>query len=241
MEDKIPKYYALKKALIAKIENEEFKTGEPIPSERDLIQYYHYSRITVRQAIDELVQEGYLYKIQGKGTYVKGGSINQNLYFIASCTEDVRRQGLVPSKRVIDAASVMPDKKRCRVLNISGDDRVYCLKRVQLADDEELNYTITYLPEKLFPGISEHDFAAESLYDVIERVYQIRITNAERTFKAILAQNEIAEYLNVSEGTPIILFFCVTYGLVNGNEIPIETFQCYDRTDKWQFCIHQVR
>ena len=69
------------------------------------------------------------YKIQGKGTYVKGGSINQNLYFIASCTEDVRRQGLVPSKRVIDAASVMPDKKRCRVLNISGDDRVDVYKR----------------------------------------------------------------------------------------------------------------
>ena len=241
MEDKVPKYYALKKALIAKIDNEEYGPGEMIPSESRLIEYYQLSRITVRKAIDELVNEGYLYKVQGKGTYVKGNTYNQNLYSIASGTEDVLKQGMVPSKRLIEASSMFPDSKRCRALNITKEDRVFCLKRVQLADQEELNYTITYIPEKLVPGIDSHDFSKESLYDVLEHVYGIKITKATRTFEAILATEEAAEYLHISEGMPVILFECVTYGKVNGSELPVETFKCYYRTDKWKFCINQVR
>ena len=68
MEERAPKYYILKKVLEEKIENEEFPADEPIPSERELMEMYQVSRITVRKAVDELVNEGYLHKLQGKGT-----------------------------------------------------------------------------------------------------------------------------------------------------------------------------
>ncbi|HCS75651.1 MAG TPA: GntR family transcriptional regulator, partial [Clostridiales bacterium] len=71
IEERVPKYFQLKKAIIRKIEEEEYLPGGLIPSERELMEQYQVSRITVRKAIDELVVEGYLYKIQGKGTYVK--------------------------------------------------------------------------------------------------------------------------------------------------------------------------
>ena len=71
-EFKAPKYLQVKQKIIHNIDNGSYKEKEAIPSERELITLFDVSRITVRKAIDELVNEGYLYRIHGKGTYVKG-------------------------------------------------------------------------------------------------------------------------------------------------------------------------
>ena len=89
LEEKLPKYYLLKRDIVNKIELGEYQEGSLIESERELMEKYQFSRITVRKAIDELVNEGYLYRIQGKGTYVKGETESQNLFCLNSCTEDV--------------------------------------------------------------------------------------------------------------------------------------------------------
>ena len=120
MEERVPKYYLLKKDLAEKIENEEFPSDSPIPSERELMEAYQVSRITVRKAIDELVNEGYLYKIQGKGTYVKSDDKSSDLFAITSCTEDVLRLGMKPSKRVMVAEMVVANAKRAKALEITG-------------------------------------------------------------------------------------------------------------------------
>lgn len=241
MEDKAPKYYLLKKALIKKIEMEVYNPDEPIPSERELIEQYQMSRITVRKAIDELVNEGYLYKIHGKGTYIKNDLHAQDLFSITSCTEDVLKLGMVPSKKLVSSGIITADTKRSKALNITVNDNLFCLERIQFADDEPLNFTISYLPEKLFPGIEQYDFSKKSLYETLENNYGVKITKATRTIEAVLAKEDIAEYLELTEKMPIILFGCVTYGIVNGKEAPIETFKCYYRTDKFKFYITQER
>ncbi len=241
MEERAPKYYILKKVLEEKIENEEFPADEPIPSERELMEMYQVSRITVRKAVDELVNEGYLYKIQGKGTYVKTDERSSNLFAITSCTEDVVRMGMKPTKKVMVAELVYANAKRAKALEITQEERVFMLGRILFADQEPLNYTVTFLPEKLFPGIDRHSFDRESLYQVLQEEYGVRLTKARRTIEAILARDEVAEYLDIEEGSPIILFRCVTYGIVNGKEIPVENFKCYYRTDKFKFYIDQVR
>lgn len=241
MDERIPKYYLLKKEIIKKIDMEEYGGDEQIPSERELIEKYQVSRITVRKAVDELVNEGYLYKVQGKGTYVKSDKNNQDLISLTSCTEDVKKLGMTPSRKVIDAAVVLADKKRSKLLNIVTDDKVFRLERIIYADDEALNYTITYLPEKLFPQLEQYDFNKESLYHILQTKYDTKIIGATRTIEAVSAKDVVAEYLDIDEGMPIILFGGTTYGVVQGKEIPIETFKCYYRTDKFKFCINQVK
>ncbi|MEG1134735.1 MAG: GntR family transcriptional regulator [Cellulosilyticaceae bacterium] len=86
----VPLYYQLKKIIIDMIENEEIKPDETIPSEPKLMTIYDLSRTTVRKAIDELVNEGYLYKIQGKGTFVKGRGFEQALIKLSGCSEDIK-------------------------------------------------------------------------------------------------------------------------------------------------------
>ncbi len=241
LEERVPKYFLLKKTLIDKIDNEEFKPNVPIPSERELTELFQVSRITVRRAIEELVNEGYLYRIQGKGTYVKTDEGGSNLFAITSCTEDVIRLGMTPSKKVVVAEMVKANIKKAKALEITTDDNVYMLGRLLYADKEPLNYTLTFLPEKLFPGIDKHSFDRESLYETLQTEYRVKITKARRVMEAILAKDVIAEYLELNEGAPIMLFRCVTYGIVNGKEIPIENFKCYYRTDKFKFYIDQVR
>lgn len=240
-ECKLPKYYLVKKAIVDKIDNEEFTTGSMIPSERELMALLDVSRITVRRAIEELEQEGYLYRVQGKGTYVKGDQESQDLISITSCTQDVERLGMKPSRKVLHSDVILADKKRQRALSLSDKDKVFFLSRVYYADEEPINYTRTYVPYKLFKDIEKHDFSKESLYQVMEKEYGVQLCRAVRTVEAIIAYDEIAEYLHVQNGVPLLLFQCTTYGLLGGREIPVETFKCCYRSDKFKFYINQVR
>lgn len=240
MQDKLPKYYVLKKELLRRIESGEYEEGALIESERELMETYQFSRITVRKAIDELVNEGYLYRIQGKGTYVKGEEPTQNLYRLSSCTEDVKQMGRVPSKKTVCATRQSAGARLARQLHIDAEDQVYLLGRIFYADDEPLNYTDTYLPEKLFPGLEQYNLEKRSLYDIIQNDYQVRITKARRTIEAVLPYPTVAGYLGISENMPVILFHCITYGIVHGKEVPIEKFRCYYRTDQYKFYIDQV-
>ena len=241
MEYQVPKYFVVKRDIIEHINNEVYKVGELIPSERDLMENFDVSRITIRKALDELEQEGYLYKIQGKGTYVKGEQNRQNLFSLTSCTQDVIRLGMTPRRKLISSDIIAADKKRQNRLNLKDGDRVLRLVRVYYANDDPINYTITYLPYKYIEGIEKFDFSVLSLYDVLENHYQIKMTRAVRTVEAVIPHDEICDLLSVDNEVPLLLFQCTTYGLVNEKELPIETFKCYYRSDKFSFYINQVR
>lgn len=240
-ELKVPKYYKVKKAIVERIDNEEFPIGTLIPSERELMALLDVSRITVRRAIEELEQEGYLYKVQGKGTYVKGDQNSQDLISITSCTQDVIRLGMKPSRKVLHSDVMLADKKRQRRLSLGEHDKVFFLSRVYYADDEPINYTRTYLPYKLFKGIETHDFSKESLYEVMEKEYGVTLSRANRSVEAVIAYDDVAEYLHVQAGVPLLLFQCTTYGVAGGKEVPVETFKCCYRSDRFKFYINQVR
>mgnify|MGYP005858085153 CR=1 FL=1 len=222
---KVPKYYLIKKEIVKSIDNDEYKDNCIIPSERELCDEYNVSRITVRRAIEELVNEGYLYKMQGKGTYVKGDSVKQDLFSITSCTKDIVDLGMEPSRRVLSADILKVLPKRRRELELDVNDKFFDIDRVYYANDEAINRTIAYLPIKYFPGLDKHNYEKESLYEVLEKNYKVKITRATRTIEAVLAKGEIAELLEVKEGMPIILFRGITYGIVGNKEVPIESFK----------------
>lgn len=240
LRDCVPKYYVLRQELLKKIESGAFPEGEPITSERELIDRYKFSRTTVRKAIDELVNEGYLYRLQGKGTFVKGDTANQNLYCLTSCSEDVRRMNKMPAKKLVFSEKLSADVKQAKRLNLSVGDSVYSFGRITYADNEPLNYTINFLPEQLFPQLDQYDFEKVSLYNTIQQEYGVTIEKARRTVEAVLPSPIVARYLEINPDMPVILFECVTYGKSYGKEVPIESFRCYYRTDHYKFYIDQI-
>jgi GntR family transcriptional regulator len=199
------------------------------------------SRITVRKAVEELAQEGYLVKVQGKGTFVKDDSKSQDLFSIASCTEDIRRLGMTPSRKVLSAEVIPADKSRQRRLELQEGEEVFKLQRLYYADGEPVNWTTTYLPYKLFRGIENFDFSEVSLYEILEKEFGVVIVRGKRSIEAVIAHDEILEYLHIDNGVPLLLFRCTTRGIINGKELPFETFKCFYRSDRFRFYIDQVR
>ncbi len=240
MSGMVPKYYLVKQKIVEMINNEEIGPDGLIPSERELMGIFGLSRITVKKAIDDLVNEGYLYRIQGKGTFVKKDTLDQDLISITSCTQDILKLGMTPSKRLLKSEVIEADKVMLRKLQLSQGDKVYKVKRVYYANNDPVNLTTAYLPCKLFPLIDTYNFGVDSIYKVLETKYGTKITKAIRTIEAVLAVDEVARELKVKEGDPILLFKAVTYGMVNGREIPIESFKSFYRSDKFKFYINQI-
>ncbi len=236
----LPKYYLVKQKIVEMINNEEIGPDGMIPSERELTASFGISRITAKKAIDDLVNEGYLYRIQGKGTFVKKDTFDQDLISITSCTQDIIKLGMTPSKRLLKAEVMEADTPKIKKLQLTSGDKVFMVKRVYYANNDPINLTTTYLPCKTFPAIETHDFGADSIYRVLENKYNTKITKATRTIEAVLAVDEVARELQIKEGDPILLFRAVTYGLVNGREMPVETFKSFYRSDKFKFYINQV-
>lgn len=237
----LPMYYQLKNIIIDMIENEEIGVDECIPSEPKLMQTYNLSRTTVRKAIDELVNEGYLYKKQGKGTFVKGRGFEQGLIKLSGCSEDIRRYGLEPKPFVLKATIEKPSKRVAKMLEIDQEQETFYMERVIYGDEIPINKNKSHIPYHLVPGIEKVDFNKESLYKVIEKDYGIVITRAIRTVEAILANEEIALQLKIKEGAPVMLFKGQVYADMKGKEVIIEYFEAIYRSDQFQFYIEQYR
>lgn len=238
----IPMYYQLKKIIVDMIENEAINADEPIPSEPKLMQTYQLSRTTVRKALDELVNEGYLYRKQGKGTFVKGRGFEQGLIKLSGCSEDIKRYGLTPKPLVLSSCVKKPSKRVAKMLELHEEAETFFMERVMYGDDIPINKNKSYIPYYLVPGIEKIDFNHESLYKVLEKDYNLKIHKAIRSVEAILANEEVSLQLQVNEGAPVMLFKGQVYGsLQNQKEVVVEYFEAIYRSDQFQFYIEQHR
>jgi GntR family transcriptional regulator len=215
----LPRYYQLKEIMREKIHVGEWKPGNLIPSERELSELYGISRMTTRQAITELVNEGLFYREQGKGTFVSQHKITQQLIHLTGFTEDIKARGQRPGTRVLSATMRPADEKTADRLRIKHGQMVYCLQRLRLADGEPLAIELSQLH---FPGcerLLEEDFAQQSLYRTLETKYNIVLVEAEQELEASLAREDEAHILNLAVASPVLLTRRTTY---TDRDMPIE-------------------
>ncbi len=239
--EKQPKYEHIKNALIEAIHSGKYAPGSELPSENELTELYGVSRITVRRAIDELYRAGYIEKKQGKRGYVKETAKEQELTTISSYTEEILRQGMTPSRKVLSLGLRLCSPEEQEVLKLDKTDAVFYLDRIIYADQKPLCYTSTVLPYKYFRDIEGYDFAQNSLYNIIEQEYHLKITDSILKLKAIPAKDDIAAFLDVARDVPLLYSSAVTYGDYHGDILPIESFQTYYLTDRFEYTLAQKR
>lgn len=133
-DSRIPLYSQLMDILIDKINN-GLEENEQLLSEREICELYDVSRTTVRQALDELEREGYIYKVHGKGTFVAPKKVNQDLVSFYSFTEEMKKIGKKPSSEIIGFEIIQSGEKLARKFNINEDDVIYKVIRIRKADD----------------------------------------------------------------------------------------------------------
>lgn len=238
---KKPKYAQIEAELIAQIESGKLAPGAELPSESDLIQFYEVSRVTVRRAIDELYHQGYIEKMQGKRACVKGKVKLQELTSISSYTEEIIRQGMTPSRKLLSSGLRVCTKEEAEQLGLKKADPVFFMERIYFADGSPLCLTSTVLSYQLFREIETYNFEQNSLYQILEEKYHTQITTTSLKLKAVSAYGNISRYLNVEEDTPLLYSDGITYGIKKAQEVPIELFQNYYLTSRFEYSLIQRR
>src|SRR5260370_19037554 len=206
----LPRYYQLKEIIRERIRSGEWKRGELIPSERELSEKYGISRMTARQAIRELVNEGLFYREQGKGNFVSQRKITQQLIHLTGLKEDIRARGQRPGTKVLSAAMHPADEETAEKLRINPGALIFRLQRLRLADGEPLAIELSQISFKGCERLLEEDLEKNSLYRVLETKYGILLMEADQELEAGLAGKD-AQLLTISLGNPGLFTRRITY------------------------------
>ncbi|NMM86103.1 GntR family transcriptional regulator [Rhodococcus sp. SRB_17] len=223
----IPKHEQLRAILLHKC-TRELQPGDLMTSERNLMQDYGVSRITVREAIGQLVNDGHLVRVRGKGTFVAHRAVQSTLH-LASFTEEMRAQGHVPTTVVlVSEEAVLPDAT-ARALGMAPESLAYHVKRLRLADGEPVSVDDGWFNPVLLPGLLELDLTA-SIYRATAEHFEMPIDRAEQTVSADGASTEIATLLGTKKGAPVLYFDRVSFS----GTAPVEHTRSWYRSDRYK-------
>lgn len=234
----LPRYYQLKEIMREKIRTGEWKPGDLIPSERELGEQYGISRMTARQAITELVNEGLFYREQGKGTFVSRHKITQQLIRLTGFTEDIKARGQRPGTRVVSAQMCAADDTTAERLRIKPGLQIFCLQRLRLADNEPLAIESAQISFMGCEKLLEENLEENSLYRLLETKYGLPLLEAEQELEAGLVGTEEAQLLNLPPGSPVLFIRRITYTERNQ---PIEYARSVYCGNKYTFYTHMKR
>ncbi|MDP2210545.1 MAG: phosphonate metabolism transcriptional regulator PhnF [Candidatus Aquicultor sp.] len=206
-ENGIPYYRQLIEILQKQIREGAYKEGDKLPSEAELSLIFKINRHTVRQAVNELVLCGILYKLRGKGTFVarkKADHIDYKVSKKTSFTQNILEVGLKPSARLSKAVVVPAPESVAQNLGIGQGERTFFLEIARFANDEVISLSTTYLPEYLAPDLNKNLKRFSSLYKVLEDHYDLVPTRTKSVFNATFPSMDDALRLGISRDTPIL-------------------------------------
>jgi len=229
-DGRLPLYRQVYEILHKKILLKDWKPGDRLPTESELMRDYGVSRITMRTVLDMLVQEGLIYRQAGRGTFVAHATLEQGLSQIISFTEDMQRRGFSVSTRVLFSGLVPATAYIAERLRLEAGEELAHLQRLRLADGEPMCIEHSYFVHRHCPGILEHDFSSRSLREVKIHQYGIRWTHAKQTIQAVNASEEVARLMGIPRGGALLFFERVSF---SQDSVPIEFLQAYYRADRY--------
>lgn len=231
-QDATPLYLQLKNTLKGYIDSGEIKTNEKLPSEAQLCSTYKVSRITVRNALAELEEEGYLIKKQGKGAYATKPRLfrplEDTIGFSASCKAAGKQCTSVVIKRELHSL----DERMKELLQLEDDDQVLYIQRLRYADGEPLMLENNYYSYRKFGFLMEEPLNG-SLYELLKEKAGIECDRSLKTIITVASANyEQAKTLQISVGAP--LFVMDTLG-ADTDDIPVHYGLQYIVGEKYSF------
>jgi GntR family transcriptional regulator len=224
----IPLVYQLGEAIRDKIVRGEYGLGEPIPTEEQLQKLYGVSRTTVRLALAKLVNEGYIRRQQGKGTYVnpqglvtkgKPKPLSRDMFGVKNTTQIIQSAGMKVRTEVLCFARELPSEDVAEKLGINQRDPVLHVERLRYADDRPLVLEKSWIPAAQCPDLNREDVKG-SLYLVLFKKYHHQIAASHQSLRAILASKLDARVLDLQIGEPVMLVNGVAY-LDDGRAIEV--------------------
>ncbi len=228
----LPMYYQLKELIREELGAGKWQPGDLIPSERELSERYGISRMTARQALTELTNEGLLRREQGKGTFVSEPRIEQRLTRLTGFTEDMRKRGLRPGVRVLRLEAMDAPVRVAEALQIEPGVPIVLLERLRLAESTPMAIETGYVYFDRAHKLLEEDYQGGSLYHLLAEKYDVVPTRAEQQIEAALCSQRRRELLELDEVAPVLRTKRVTY---EQRGRPFEYVEAIYRADRYVF------
>jgi len=231
----IPLYFQLEQILKSKIITGEYMPGEQIPTEKDLCETYQVSSITIRQAVLNLVNEGLLVRLPGKGTFVTEDIANINTLQFSGKISDLITDGLKTQEvKVLSMNRMKPSKKISKFLRIGEDAEVIQVRRTRNANNSPVSYIINYLPIETGVKIKEEDLLKYPMLQILRDQIGIPLSGAIQFIEAVVADYDIASTLSVSMTSPILYIETLVF---EKRKKPVEFVQTFVRPDRYKYSV----
>ena len=205
------KYLEIQNLLLQRIKNGDYQEGQLIPKEVDLAEQLNVSRPTVRHAIRNLVQAGYLERRKKRGTIVTQTKIKQQFtHVIESYNTEIQNNGLVAKTQVLNFSTEKASDEVAEALTIKPNTEVYKLVRLRSADNKPVVFVVTYLPIAQLSDLQKIDFTHHSLYSELAKA-GLEITHVSRKIEVHPATEEEAQLLETDIKAPIFYFHTIGF------------------------------
>ncbi len=228
-----PVYIQLREVVRSKIEDGEYAPGTAIPSEHALADTYGVNRLTVRNAIDALVNEGLLKRVKGKGVYVMA-KYERDLEVLGGFSQTMKDRNVLSGKKILQKGQRLAGEKYASILNIQKDDLIYYIKRLDYADEEPIALQEIFIPYNLVPNVENIDLSVFSMFEIY-KFYGINPVRAWQVLDLAQLTQSDARMININKEQTVFLFSCTTYDEKN---MVIEYSRSYTRGDKCNFTVH---
>lgn len=231
-------YKEIESYIRMKIEDHTYKEGESIPTERELCDLFKVSRMTIRHAVDELIQEGLLIRKKGSGTYVSPPKLKHNYSKLSLSHDDrlIRNENIV--SRVLSLELVNGDAYAMESLEIDEHEYVWKLKRIRMLKNQPMAYETIYFPQKYFPIARKEDFLFSFHDYMIAKCpfpYENNLAQPKVLVESSLAYQNTAKLLQIPVGSALL---CIKIVTILGNGLKLNCSINFFPGDSFQFEIN---
>lgn len=233
-----PLHSQIQNFLRDRIASSKLKSDELVPSERELAEELQVSRMTVRQALNALCEEGLLYRKPGKGTYVSPIKVNARTRNIGGFAEEMTRRGMKPRSKVLHVGKDIAVVQAAEKLKLPLKSEVYCIKILRIADEIPMSVETSWLPIPNFPNLERLDFEKHSLYELFEKEYGINTYSAAEDLEAAISDEESSKLLQIRTKSPLLVIYRTVFGEENK---PIEYTKSAYRADRYHASFYSVK
>lgn len=230
----VPLYHQIYLHLRHLIVTNKLTPNEMLPTEMELTEFFSVGRHTIREALSKLVDDGFIERYSGRGTFVREFANRESFYLDRSFSNQVAALGMVAHSKVLEKFTGIVDNNSPVSLQKKIGVPFLQLTRIRYGDDIPLGVQTAILLIDRCPDIQQYDFSKESLYNILSSIYHLKIAEIHNEISASTATEKQSSLLNIEIGEPILTEKTVAY-LADGD--PIEATNCFYRSDKYNYNI----
>lgn len=232
------KYQVIRDWICGEVMSGRYPRGSMLPSEHDLMARFSVSRVTVRQALDELRASGLVEGRQGKGTFVSAARVVQELDRLLTFRECLERLGMIGAAKLIAIADMPPERCVTKALRLPAGASVTKIDRDMLADSTVISVQTSFLAPAVGNRLTGLDLSGADLLVTLERELGIELGYADLEIDVATAKQWLADRLGIEPGEPVIRVVRVTYDMAG---LPIKYDRIHSRVDRLRFQVRLPR